>query len=133
MLNSSEELLDAIDKENKYVTVVVHIYEDKVDACRTMNRCLRQLCKLYKNVKFCAIISTRAGMSNRFKLGGVPALLIYKAGQLVGNFIRLSDDLGNDFDSEDIQNYLVEHGMLEDKSCTPLLIREHATSNSDSE
>lgn len=102
---------------------MVHIYEDNVDACGTMNSCLNQLCKTYSNVKFCIILGSRAGMSMRFKTDGVPALLVYKAGQLIGNFIRLSDDLGNDFEPEDIQSFLVEHGMLEDKTCTPLLIQ----------
>ncbi|KAJ3662362.1 hypothetical protein Zmor_006716 [Zophobas morio] len=132
VLKDSEELLNAIDEENKSVTVVVHIYENNVEACHTMNKCLKQLCKIYKNVKFCAILSSRAGMSKRFKADGVPALLIYKGGQLVGNFIRLSDDLGNDFQPEDIQGFLVEHGMLEDKSCTPLLIKD-STNDSDSD
>ncbi|XP_044271873.1 phosducin-like protein [Tribolium madens] len=132
VLKNSGELLDAIDKEHKSVTIVVHIYEDNVEACRTMNLCLKQLCKIYENVKFCSIIGSRAGMSMRFKTDGVPALLIYKGGQLVGNFIRLSDDLGNDFEPEDIQSFLVEHGMLEDKSCTPLLI-QGGTDHSDSD
>ncbi|XP_068912169.1 phosducin-like protein isoform X2 [Tenebrio molitor] len=122
-LKNSEELLDAIDKENKSVAVVVHIYEENIEACHFMNVGLRQLCKIYENVKFCAIIGSRVGMSKRFKTEGVPALLVYKAGQLVGNFIRLSDELGNNFQAEDIQSFLVEHGMLEDKSCTPFLIR----------
>ncbi|RZB40317.1 phosducin-like protein [Asbolus verrucosus] len=132
VLKDSQDFLNAIDKENKSVTVVVHIYEENVEACCTMNACLKQLCKIYENVKFCAIVGCRAGMSQRFKADGVPAILIYKAGQLVGNFIRLSDDLGNDFQPEDVQSFLVEHGMLEDKSCTPLLIKDsHNESDSD--
>lgn len=132
MLQNGQEFLDAIDKEHKSVTIIVHIYEDNVDACRAMNVCLTTLCKVYENVKFCAIVGSRAGMSKKFKLDGVPALLIYKSGNLVGNFIRLSDDLGNDFMPDDVQGYLVEHGILEDKSCTPLIIRNSAN-DSDSD
>lgn len=123
-LCNGQDFLDAIDKENKAVQVIVHLYEDKVDACRVMNSCLVELSKLYDKVKFCTIIASRAGLSRDFKINGVPALLIYKAGNLVGNFVRLSDDLGNEFAMEDVQNFLIEHGMLEDKSCTPLLIRK---------
>ncbi|KAJ8928670.1 hypothetical protein NQ314_018764 [Rhamnusium bicolor] len=131
VLKNGQEFLDAIDKEHKSVTIIVHIYEENVEACHTMNVCLKNLCKLYINVKFCAIIGSQAGMSRQFKADGVPALLVYKAGNLVGNFIRLSDDLGNNFQPEDVQGYLVEHGLLEDKSCTPILIR-NTTSDSDS-
>lgn len=130
-LKSGQEFLDAIDKENKSVTVVIHLYEDHVEACRTMNVCLKHLSKLYDTVKFCAIIGSRAGLSRDFKANGVPALLIYKSGNLVGNFIRLTDDLGNEFAPEDVQDYLVEHGMLEDKSCTPLLIKKGVTTAGD--
>lgn len=122
-LKNGQEYLDAIDKENKNVQILIHLYEDHIESCRTMNACLVDLSKLYNNVKFCSIVASRAGLSRDFKINGLPALLIYKSGQLVGNFVRLTDDLGNDFCAEDIQNYLVEHGMLEDKSCTPALIR----------
>ena len=39
---------------------------------------------------------------------GVPALLIYKNKELIGNFIRLSDDLGDDFFASDVEGFLVE-------------------------
>ncbi|KAG5900660.1 hypothetical protein JTB14_005930 [Gonioctena quinquepunctata] len=132
ILKNGQEFLDAIDKEHKSVTIIVHIYEENVDACRTMNACLKTLCKHYMNVKFCAIVGSCAGISQQFKAGGVPALLVYKSGNLVGNFVRISDDLGNDFLPEDVQGYLVEHGLLEDKSCTPALIRS-VSDGSDSE
>lgn len=132
-LSNGEEYLDAIDKEHKNVKVVIHIYEENVAACRAMNTCLEELSKAYQDVKFCAIIGSRAGLSRDFKIKGVPALLIYKAGQIVGNFIRLTDDLGNDFCSEDVQGFLVEHGMLEDKTLTPLIIKTGNTQYVDSD
>lgn len=132
VLKDGSEFLKAIDQEEKSVKVVVHIYEENVDACRAMNACLKVLAKTYDAVKFCAILGSRAGMSRDFKVSGVPALLIYKGGQLVGNFVRLSDDLGNDFCPEDVQGYLVEHGMLEDKTCMPLIIKS-AGSDDDSD
>lgn len=130
-LKDGSDFLKAVDQEHKAVKVVVHIYEENVDACRAMNDCLKVLSKIYDNVKFCAILGSRAGMSRDFKISGVPALLIYKSGQLVGNFVRLSDDLGNDFCPEDLQGYLVEHGMLEDKTCTPLIIKSAENEDSD--
>lgn len=129
-LQNGDDFLNAIDKEDKAVTVVVHIYENNVEACRTMNTCLNQLSKLYTNVKFCTIVGSSAGMSKHFKVNGVPALLIYKNGQLMGNFVKLADDLGNDFCAEDVQGYLVEHGMLEDKTCTPMIIKSASDSDS---
>lgn len=130
-LRSGDDFLDAIDKEAKSVIVIIHVYDNNVEACRTMNNCLKQLAKFHKNIKFCAILGSCAGISQKFKSDGVPALLVYKAGNMIGNFVKVSNELGNDFVQEDVQNYLVEHGLLEDKACTPQLIRG-ATNDSDS-
>ena len=39
---------------------------------------------------------------------GVPALLIYKNKELIGNFIRLSDEFGTDFFATDVESFLHE-------------------------
>ncbi|XP_066151148.1 phosducin-like protein [Euwallacea fornicatus] len=122
-LRDTQEFLNAVDKEEKTVTVVIHIYEEHVEACRTMNQCLKQLSKIYNSVKFCAISASQVGVSRAFKVEGVPALLVYKAGNIIGNFVKLSNEIGNQFEIEDVQGYLVEHGLLEDKSLKPALIR----------
>ncbi|XP_044750817.1 phosducin-like protein [Coccinella septempunctata] len=127
-LSTGQDFLDAIDKENKSVKVIVHIYENNVDSCRVMNNCLAKLCKMYPNVKFCSIVSSKAGMTSKFKSDGVPALLVYKAGNLIGNFVKLADELGSEFSTEEVQDFLVEHGMLEDKSCKPIIVRSHSDS-----
>jgi Phosducin. len=88
-----------------------------------MNGSLISLSQDYQQVKFCKMIGSVAGISKRFKISGVPALLVYKAGQLVGNFVRVSEELGDDFFSEDVESFLLEHGMLPDKTCVPSIIK----------
>lgn len=122
-LQDGQEFLDAIDKEDKAVTVVVHIYEENIPGCEAMNGSLISLSQDYQQVKFCKMIGSVAGISKRFKISGVPALLVYKAGQLVGNFVRVSEELGDDFFSEDVESFLLEHGMLPDKTCVPSIIK----------
>ncbi|XP_050312169.1 phosducin-like protein [Anthonomus grandis grandis] len=130
-LRTGQEFLDSIDKEDKTVTIIVHVYEDHVEPCRILNECLKKLSKIYETVKFGAIIASTAGVSKKFKSDGVPALLVYKSGNLIGNFVRLTDDLGERFEVEDVQNFLVEHGLLEDKSLTPALVKSSAADESD--
>lgn len=120
-LLNGDEFLHAVDKEHKLTTVVIHIFENNVNACKAMNKCLETVAKAYPMVKFCRIIGSVAGMSRHFKSSGVPALLVYKAGQIIGNFVRISDELGNDFYPSDVESFLIEHGMLPDKSCVPTL------------
>ncbi|XP_030750005.1 phosducin-like protein [Sitophilus oryzae] len=132
LLRNGQEYLDAIDKEDPSIIVIIHIYEDHVEACRLMNQSLKQLSKIHQHVKFCAIVASQAGVSREFKVDGVPALLVYKSGNIIGNFVKLTDDLGQNFQTEDVQGFLVEHGLLEDKSLTPALIRS-STADSDSD
>ncbi|XP_060587546.1 phosducin-like protein [Ruditapes philippinarum] len=104
--------IDAIDKEKQGVKIIVHVYEDNVEACEAMDGCLKCLAKEYPNIKFCKIKATDAHLSKKFSTNGVPALLIYKNGDLIGNYIRLSDEFGEDFYATEVESFLQEHGML---------------------
>ena len=50
-LSGGEEFLDAIDKEEKAVTVVVFIYEDGTAGCEPMHKALRTVSKDYPATK----------------------------------------------------------------------------------
>ncbi|KFB37510.1 AGAP004468-PA-like protein [Anopheles sinensis] len=121
-LKNGDDFLEAVDKEDKNVTVVIHIYREKYGPCTKMNVALQQLAKEYLNVKFCKFISSDAGLSNTFKTSGVPALLIYKGGQMIGNFVKLVDDLSDEFDFGDVESFLVENGIINDRSCKPAIV-----------
>ncbi|CAL4061355.1 unnamed protein product [Meganyctiphanes norvegica] len=128
-LNSGEEFLDAIDKEEKNVTIVVHIYEKGVLGCKAMSGCMICLAEEYPSVKFCRLQASAAGVSSKFKQMGLPAILVYKSGQLMGNFVRLIDEFGDDFYATDVESFLIEHGMLQDKSLEPSRIRDSSVHN----
>jgi hypothetical protein len=115
-LANGDEFLQAIDAELKNVTIVIHIYEEKYRACRSMNNCLNKLAEDHPSVKFCKILSNATNLSKSFKTTALPTLLIYKNGQIIGNFIRLGDELGDEFFASDVENFLIEHSLLTDKS-----------------
>lgn len=122
-LNNGDDFLNAVDQEGALTTVIIHIYENHLTACKVMNQCLTTLAEEYPQVKFCKIFGSVAGLSKDFKAGGIPALLIYKAGNLIGNFVRVSDDLGgDDFFASDVESFLIEHGMLPDKTHAPAIV-----------
>lgn len=114
-LNSQEEFLNAIDKEDEKVKVIVHIYNLSSHACVTMDGCLNVLAADYPTMKFCRITADTAGLSRHFRVQGVPAILVYKAGQIIGNFVQLATELGNDFFATDVERFLIEYGMLPEK------------------
>lgn len=132
-LTDSQQFLDAIDQEPKHITIIIHIYEENSEACYVTNSCLEELCVEYPSVKFCKIIASKAGMSKHFKSSGVPAILVYKSGQLVGNFVKISNDLGSDFSTGELQYFLIEHGMIDDKTCVPPIISSSINNESDSD
>ena len=39
---------------------------------------------------------------------GLPALLVYKSGQIIGNFVKLEDTFGQDFFAVDVESFLIE-------------------------
>ncbi|XP_022671625.1 phosducin-like protein [Varroa destructor] len=125
ILRSSEFFLDAIDHEHKETTVFVHIYGPGSKGCDALNACLNTLAEEYPLYKFCVMSTEAAGMTSYFEKYGVPALVIYRGGNLIGNFVRLSDEFGDDFDSVEIESFLVDHGYLPDPSTVPKIVREN--------
>lgn len=120
-LKNGDDFLHCIDGENKSVTVIIHIYEDKFKACKTMNKCMAKLAREYPTVKFCKILSTVAGLSKKFKTVALPTLLVYKNGQVIGNFIRMGEEFGDEFYPSDVESYLIEHALLPDKTLMPAI------------
>lgn len=57
-LETADQFVESIDNEDKSVTIIIHIYEDKVIGCKTMNGCLTALAEDYPFVKFCKISGT---------------------------------------------------------------------------
>ncbi|XP_037092328.1 phosducin-like protein isoform X2 [Pollicipes pollicipes] len=132
-LDSAEHFLDAVDQEEKDVIVIVHVYDERTPSCCTMNACLATVSQQYPGYKFCKLRASTAGVSRRFSDSGVPALIAYKAGAVIGNFVRMEDELGDDFCAGDVENFLIEHGLLQDRSCAPACIRSKATDSDDSD
>ncbi|XP_011705423.1 PREDICTED: phosducin-like protein isoform X2 [Wasmannia auropunctata] len=132
-LENTDQFLQAVDGEDKSVIVIVHIYEDNVSGCEAMNGCLISLAEEYPYVKFCKILGSIAGVSKQFKKFGVPTLLVYKNGQVIGNFVHVTDHLGVDFYSSDVEAFLIEHGILADKNCIPLIVLKNENRASDNE
>ena len=82
ILPDADSFLDQIDGEDKSVTVIIMIHEPGAEGCEAMTGCIECLAADFPTVKFCSIKSTTAGLSKHFKTGGVPALLVYKGGQV---------------------------------------------------
>ncbi|KAF7696848.1 phosducin-like protein [Silurus meridionalis] len=135
-ISSGEEFLRAIDEEGTGTLVLVHIFEPDVPACQAMEGSLICLALQYPEVKFCAAQGSVLGTSALFRSSALPALLLYRRGDLVGNLLRVSDQLGDDFYATDVEALLQEYGLLPEKlphTATPSSIRTSNTNDSDSD
>ena len=85
-LDSGESFLDCSEREDEKVTVVVMVYDPRVEGCDAMAGCLEVLAPQYPHIKWCKILCTAPGfsahLSKQFKTTAVPALLIYRAGEI---------------------------------------------------
>lgn len=114
-LDSGEAFLEVIEKEHHLTVVVVHIYKNGVKGCEELNNCLDCLATEYPSVKFCRINAVSSGAGERFSDDVLPTLLVYKAGELLGNFLAATQHLNKEFFATDVEAFLNGYGLLPEK------------------
>ncbi|KAG7250516.1 hypothetical protein CRUP_008269, partial [Coryphaenoides rupestris] len=114
-LDSGEAFLEVIEKEHHSTVVVVHIYKAGVKGCEELNGCLDCLATEYPTVKFCRIDAVSSGAGERFSDEVLPTLLVYKAGELLGNFLACTQRLNEEFFATDVEAFLNGYGLLPEK------------------
>ncbi|KAJ7308125.1 hypothetical protein JRQ81_008635 [Phrynocephalus forsythii] len=114
-IESGQAFLEALEEGHRNTLVMIHIYEDQVPGGEALDGCMLCLAAEYPAVKFCRVRSSLLGTSAHFSTHALPALLIYKGGELVGNFVRVTDQLGEDFFAGDLEAFLQECGLLPEK------------------
>lgn len=114
-LDSGDAFLEVIEKEHHSTVVVVHIYKNGVKGCEELNNCLDCLATEHPTVKFCRIDAVATGASERFSDELLPTLLVYKAGELIGNFLACTQHLTGEFFATDVEAFLNGYGLLPEK------------------
>uniref|UniRef100_A0A4W4GW80 Phosducin n=1 Tax=Electrophorus electricus TaxID=8005 RepID=A0A4W4GW80_ELEEL len=118
-LEDGEAFLDTIEKEHHLTLVIVHIYDDGIQGCEALNKCLTCLADEYSTVKFCRIRVSATGAEEQFPKDVLPTLLVYKAGEMLANFICITKNLNEEFFATDVENFLNEYGLLPAKELAP--------------
>lgn len=119
-LQNGEEFLEVIEKERKTTTVIVHIYEDDIKGCEALNNSLSCLATEYASVRFCSIRASNTGAGDRFSSDVLPTLLVYKGGELLSNFISVTEHFSEDFFAVDVESFLNEYGLLPERELPAL-------------
>jgi len=109
---SRDTFIGAVDDEDPLVTVIVLITDMTRPGCREMEKAFSELALSYPASKFCAILAAEVGTSLKFKMEALPAIIVYKGGDVIGNFIRLCDELSDEVCASDLEGFLVDHGII---------------------
>uniref|UniRef100_A0A3Q0QRT6 Phosducin n=1 Tax=Amphilophus citrinellus TaxID=61819 RepID=A0A3Q0QRT6_AMPCI len=110
-LESGDAFLEVIEKEHRLTLVAFFkVFE--------LNSCLDCLATEYPSVKFCRIDAVATGASERFSSEVLPALLVYKAGELLGNFLAVTKHFNEEFFATDVEAFLNEYGLLPEREFT---------------
>ncbi|KAL1450568.1 hypothetical protein WDU94_002916 [Cyamophila willieti] len=114
-INSSDAYLSCIETEPSYITVLIHLSSPILPSCRSLDSALSDLARSYPtNTKFvsCPLGCVSEHLSGKFKASALPCLLVYRGGEVMASFVKLGEELGEGFLSEDVEGFLVDHGVL---------------------
>ncbi|EST08500.1 Phosducin, thioredoxin-like domain protein [Kalmanozyma brasiliensis GHG001] len=113
----------AIDNEDPRIPVVIHIYSKAVAQCNSLTASLASLARLYPRTKFLQVQASAIGFGQEDEeeydeldpktLEVLPTLLVYRAGRLVANLVRVDlDPMWGHGREQDVRDLLDSHDAL---------------------
>jgi len=114
---SKDEWTEAIKHTHELVYVIAHLYENDVPACTKLNLCLEALAPRFPHVRFCRVRSTEA--MKGYSRAGLPTIIVYKAGEMVASFIKVTDSIGALTDVS-VAQFLAKQGILRDQATSAI-------------
>jgi len=110
-VTEKRQFLNIIEATAGGTRAIVHLYRDDVEGSKTLNDALLDIAAHSSNCLFYKIRPSALGMSARFNDNALPTLQVYENEELIGNFVRLTDTLGEDFDGSDLRRFLAERDI----------------------
>jgi len=104
------ELANILKEENEFVNIVVHLYQNNIEACVKVNLAMETLAPQFPHVHFVRIRSDEA--IKKYNVAGLPTILVYRNGVLKNSFIRIIDELGINIDATKLAKFLASHNIL---------------------
>ncbi|XP_049848289.1 phosducin-like protein 1 [Schistocerca gregaria] len=99
-----DDLVEFVDSEDEKTIVLVHICQHNIRACTRLNEVLAQISIACPYIKIGYIEET----GNQFKKEMLPILIVYQNGDVLESHIRIIDEIGHNFDFDDILNFLLD-------------------------
>ena len=105
-----EEYVKLVDNMNNIniddYYLIVHLYESSIQQCQILHSTLDKLASSWMehHVQFIEVDALDA--NSNLDTICLPAILIYKRGELIHNMVRFTDDLPRGYDVEDVRKVL---------------------------
>ncbi|CAG9530893.1 unnamed protein product [Cercopithifilaria johnstoni] len=109
-LTDKEQFLNYIESSQDR-WVLIHIYDDDNEGCMTLNKVFNTLAVRHPTFKLGKVLPSTIGLSSQFKMQALPTLQVYRNELLVGNFIRITDQLGENFTADQLIHFLSENDI----------------------
>uniref|UniRef100_A0A1I8EP43 Phosducin domain-containing protein n=2 Tax=Wuchereria bancrofti TaxID=6293 RepID=A0A1I8EP43_WUCBA len=107
-LTEKEQFLCYIES-NQDKWVLIHIYDEDNEGCITLNKIFNTLAVRYPHLRLAKVLPLTIGMSQQFKMNALPTLQVYRNESLLGNFVRITDQLGEKFTVDQLIHFLSEN------------------------
>lgn len=107
---SPYDYVQLVDDMDPRVFVVVHLYEPSIASSRMLHSALDRVAQTMEHAKFIEVNALDANPN--LDLICLPAILIYRGGELVNNMIKFTDGLPKAFTVEDVREALEVAGVV---------------------
>eukprot|EP01083_Nonionella_stella_P054608 144150_1 len=112
----AKDLPRVMDSIKPNVVMILHLCQDYVEACARMDSCLRIIAEQVTHILFCRIRVT--DVLPKFSDVGLPTLVAIKGkpdgsgGDIIQNFVKVTDEIGEKFSEADIIAWLNKHKFM---------------------
>ncbi|KAI6218235.1 Phosducin domain-containing protein [Aphelenchoides fujianensis] len=110
-IEEKQEFLDAIEATKDGRRALIHIYRSDLEVTETLNEALMDMAAQCTGCSFFKVQPKVLDMSSRFNKSALPTVQVYENEELVGNFVRISDSIGDDFDARDLRRFFAQNGI----------------------
>lgn len=105
-----EDYVQLVDEIDPRIFVIVHLYEPSIAASRMLHSALDKVAQTMEYAKFIEVNALDANPN--LDLICLPAILIYRGGELVNNMIKFTDGLPKAFTVQDVKEALEVAGVV---------------------
>ena len=109
-----EEYCDITDSIDPRCHLIVHLCEESIIQCRRLDSALDKLALCMPHAKFIRVDAFEANPN--LDAICLPAVLVYKSGEMTHNLVRFTDELPRDFTVEDVKEVLEGLSVIDPNS-----------------